>query len=505
MSCHSLFHRLRLVCFATVAATAGAALPACSGDAAPEAQSPASGAVATRLPRSGPAADLRFLTGARTKIVWVQSDGTDPYAAGDQLVLMAFDTDDGKGERALLGERGSYVKPMLTPRGDRVLFSTRPTDPGGSRMFIVNWDGTGRHEIGPGWALAVWQEPASGREWLYMGQEPTHEKSYDFRTIVRAPLDALASREVVWNKAPVSADTFQLSADGKLAGGLFPWPHAGVAELPNGELRKLGEGCWTAFGQPGSPLCWYFDGAHRNVTMVDVTGERRWTVPLNQAPGFDGSEVYHPRWTNHPRFVAISGPYNQGGANQVRSGGAQSEIYVGRFNERYTRVESWVRVTSNGSGDSYPDVWVDRDRSDVPVRAAGPLGPEAAARGPEAPRAGPAPDPNTGRLVVEARLARPTAIPSPRSIAPYRHALVVNGYEVVRVLEGEYGADHILVAQWAIQHAKVLPRAQQRSMGDVARLTLTRYDAHPELEGERLIAQSGGPDLPLYYDAGSRP
>ena len=74
----------------------------------------------------------------------------------------------------------------------------------------------------------------------------------------------------------------------------------------------------------GVPLVWYFDGSHRNVTMVDPKADRRWIVPLNQAPGFAGAEVYHPRWANHPRFVAISGPYNQGGANQVRTGGAQT-------------------------------------------------------------------------------------------------------------------------------------------------------------------------------------
>ena len=29
-------------------------------------------------------------------------------------------------------------------------------------------------------------------------------------------------------------------------------------------------------------------------------------VNINDAPGFDGAEVYHPRWTNHPRFFVIA-------------------------------------------------------------------------------------------------------------------------------------------------------------------------------------------------------
>ena len=60
--------------------------------------------------RTGASADVHALTGAPTRVVWVQGDGTDPFAAGRNLVLMGLDTEDGKGERVVLGERGSYVE-----------------------------------------------------------------------------------------------------------------------------------------------------------------------------------------------------------------------------------------------------------------------------------------------------------------------------------------------------------------------------------------------------------
>ena len=44
---------------------------------------------------TGPGAEVRDLTGALTRAVWVQSDGTDPRASGDQLILMGLDTHDG--------------------------------------------------------------------------------------------------------------------------------------------------------------------------------------------------------------------------------------------------------------------------------------------------------------------------------------------------------------------------------------------------------------------------
>src|SRR3989442_511504 len=73
----------------------------------------------------GPGARLRALTGAHTRVVWVQGDGTDPETEGDQLILMGLDSDDGKGERVILGQRRSYTKPRLTARTNRIVFSSR--------------------------------------------------------------------------------------------------------------------------------------------------------------------------------------------------------------------------------------------------------------------------------------------------------------------------------------------------------------------------------------------
>ena len=207
----------------------------------------------------GPGAEVRALTGAPTRVVWVQGDGTDPRAAGDQLVLMGLDTHDGKGERVILGARRSYVKPFLTARGNRIVFSSRIL-PGPPETFIVNWDGSGLRTLAAGFALAVWQNPADGSEWVYVGTDNTQT---DFATVTRFPIDAPDKRERVWNASLVSADTFQVSADGRHAAGLFPWPHAGIADLRAGTVKNLGEGCWTSLTRARGPLLWYFDGSHR--------------------------------------------------------------------------------------------------------------------------------------------------------------------------------------------------------------------------------------------------
>jgi hypothetical protein len=443
----------------------------------------------------GPVAEVRALTGTHTRVVWVQGDGTDPRASGDQLILMGFDTHDGKGERIILGKRGSYVRPLLTPRGNRIVFSSR-TEPGPpNETFIVNWDGTGLRRIAGGHALALWEHPTDGSEWVYVA---TDSKKNDFSTVTRFPIDAPDRRELVWNKTLVSIDSFQVSADGRYAGAQFPWPKAGIAELPNGQVKRLGEGCWTGLNSARGPLFWYFDGAHRNLTMVDVDTDARWMVNINHAPGFNGAEVFHPRWTNHVRFLAISGPYNQGGANQARTGGKQVEVYLGRFSEDFSKVEAWARVTSNSGGDSYPDVWIDAARSPYPRRPRGPIGPPNAAK---SAAGGPAGSPQAGRLVVNVRLTRPGPIPTPQAILPYRNALVVNEYRILDVTTGTYKEREIPIAQWAIRDGRALAQARKIA-GAAFTLTLERFDAHPELEGERLISDSKASSLPLYYDVG---
>jgi hypothetical protein len=135
-------------------------------------------------------------------------------------------------------------------------------------------------------------------------------------------------------------------------------------------------------------------------------------------------------------------------------------------------------------------VWLDRDRSPHPQLASGRIGPAA-----EASRA-PVP---ADRLAVEARVVGVSVVPTPESIAPYRSALVVNRYEIVKVLEGTPAGRELAVAQWAIREARILDESR-RSMGQVHRLTLERFEAHPELEGERLIQGSGVTKLPLYYE-----
>lgn len=297
------------------------------------------------------------LTGAHTRVVWVQDlgQGGNPGALGDNLRLMGFDSQDGHGQRIILAGPASFAKPYITPRGDRVVY----TDRSRNAAMVVNWDGSGLREVTAGTGLAVWLDPFTGHEWLYVGLGKDGNRAPTRQRMERVRLDDPGIRELVWDRTPVTEDQVQLSRDGRLAGGTFPWPHAGVARLAAGNWDRLAQGCWPSISPDDQYLFWVFDGSHRNLTMQRYGTKNRWQVPINTAPGIDGYEVYHPRWSNHPRFLAVTGPYIKGGGgNRIRTGGPEVSLHIGRFSADFSSVEAWHRLTDETFADYYPDVWV---------------------------------------------------------------------------------------------------------------------------------------------------
>ena len=457
------------------------------GTAAEELQpAPARSSAAEPAPVSDPA------RAPVLRVAWTRDlgDGVDIFSRGDQLMLMGFDSRDNRGERVILREPASYAKPLITSSGAEIVLSMRRE----GAVYVVSWDGSGLRRVADGFGLAVWVEPDTGDEWVYVGVDllPTDPPSY--RAVRRYRLDDPGAGELVWDAQPVSDDSFQLSADGRYAGAMFPWPDAGVADLAAGTWERLGHGCWTAIANDDSHVVWYFDAQHRNVTLVDIDTGRRWQVNINGAPGIDDYEVYHPRWTNDPRFLVLTGPYTVGDRdNKIWGGGRQVEVYVGKFDADYTAVEQWTQITHNDLPDFYPDAWVQPgswsdDRADSPRVAAGAI---------HAPSTG-----ASARLVVDARVMRVTPVPSPRSIAPYRHGLLAMDYEVIDLIEGVYDHPTLVAAHWVIRDGDVLEGAERRQ-GETYRLTLELYDDHAELEGQRLVMETNEFALPLYYDPDS--
>ncbi len=421
--------------------------------------------------------EMRELTGAPARIVWArqQEGAKDFFVTKPQFQLMGFDTQDRIGERVILPETGNYHKPLFTSQGDRIVFTDVPSE----TIFVVNWDGTGLRELSSGLADEVWLDPQTGIEWVYrIPMTITVRKPV--QSLIRFQLDNPAMRETVLSDVSLNADNLQLSGDGAFMGVQYPWPKIGMLDVQSGKIVRVGKGCWPGMAPDDSRLMWVFDGPHRNLIFHSLDGAGRWAVNINGAPGIDGHEVYHPRWSNRNRFLCMTGPYPKG----VFHGTEEVCVYAGRLNEKLTEVESWVQVSDDRAADFYPDFWIQ---------------PGAGLYGSLDQRhVGEVDAPGTEELVVTARLVEMTSIPTLADIAPYTQTLVVYRYEVVEVLSGTYSHPQLLAARWGIVNSRRV--SFQMKVGDTVELELEPYASRDELEGERLVMELSDMRYPLFYD-----
>jgi hypothetical protein len=302
---------------------------------------------------------VEAFTGGHTRAVWAADDtNADTFAHSADLRLMGYDSRDGRGARVILEGPSNFTVPLLTPDGKRVVFSNQWDN----SVSVVNFDGTGVQKLAEGIVTDVWEDPGTGRVWVYAQRDARDRMS----AIYRFPLDDPSIQETVWSSSPVQVvpvGGFQVSKDGTRAAGLFPWPNAGLADLPDVAWRKLRDGCWPSIAPDNSHMQWILDGSHKNLRLTRPGGEKSARMPIADAPGIGGKKTYHPRWTNHVRYMVMTGPYSLGKpGGDLAKGGPQVEIHLGKFNKSFDAIEDWLQLTDHPHAAYFPDVWIEGGR-----------------------------------------------------------------------------------------------------------------------------------------------
>jgi len=289
------------------------------------------------------AGDLRKFGGGPVRLVWTRTEEEeDFYVKGPTGRLFGIDSESGEGERVILSELRSYAMPMLTPDGHKVVF----TDQGQGKCYEVGFDGTGLRELVDGFATDLWQDPRTGKTWVYVRTGWRNINA----PIVRYDLADLSVQETVWKQAAVGipqASWFTVSGDGQFAADAFPWPQCGLAYLGDGDFKFMGKGCWPSVAPDTSRKFFYFLGNHTAVEFFDSPESKPRSVRLSTIPGWAGRKLYHPRWTNHVRYITATAPQWM----------PETELYLGKFDESFGGIESWFRVTYNQTADFFGDAW----------------------------------------------------------------------------------------------------------------------------------------------------
>jgi hypothetical protein len=104
-------------------------------------------------------------------------------------------------------------------------------------------------------------------------------------------------------------------------------------------------------------------------------------------------------------------------------------------------------------------------------------------------------------ITIDAKLTYRTAAADPKGIAPYRRCLSINRYTVVKVISGELKDNLIAVAQWSVLDAKVVPSYEKLTKDQIYRLTIEKWEDHPEQESERMMTgEIEGEEPSLFLD-----
>jgi len=345
-------------------------------------------------------AELRAMTGAHTRVVWIEDDAPlKPcvYSERATLRLMGLDSDDGKGERQITPKISSYWKPIVTHDGKQVVFGELLE----KTISVINWDGSGLRLLVKGAGFEdVWTDPRTNITWVY-GSLPEKRGDTEVSVIRRFRMDKPEISELVWDKMGIHM--FMLSGDGRAASGGGDGGNSpqGLLTLPNGAFSQMAGGCWPSMSPGNSHRMWVFTGNHRSVHMCVPNRDGKaysYTSTFESFPGLKSNhELYHPRWSNNIKYMTLTGPYVYSDwkwSSDVKispEGAAGVEVFVGQFSSDFAKIDKWVQVSHNDRGDYWPSAWIEPD-----PKTAALIEPEDANLAVTAPA-----QPDTNRLVYQ--------------------------------------------------------------------------------------------------------
>ncbi|MEM0895299.1 MAG: malectin domain-containing carbohydrate-binding protein [Verrucomicrobiota bacterium] len=296
------------------------------------------------MAQGNPSREIRAMTGAPTRVVWLEAEKWMIFTKNTSRVrLMGLDTEDGAGPRDLIGRELPLSKPLITPDGEGVIVSDRYAQ----RILHVDWDSGEVRDLAEGWASDVWADPKSGRSWVYHRSGKGHLNC----PIRRFPLDDPNAEENVWTQTETGhegAPWFQISGDGLYFVDSFPWPNCGWGNLEKDNWEESTRGCWPGISPDNSYRKFVLKKDHRELTIFDGNHPEGHTFDITNIPGQEGQKIYHPQWSNHPRYLSLTSPQRSD----------RNEIYLGRFDTGWKSVDKWVRITYNDRSESFSDVWV---------------------------------------------------------------------------------------------------------------------------------------------------
>ncbi len=288
------------------------------------------------------------------RMVWLeQADPSKP-----ERQLHAYNSADGLGLRALPDAGSDLARPLLSSDGNAIVFTQLHARSENGKIsytpeiMLRPWGGGPLVRLGPGMAVDLWRNPSDSKEYVYAVEHllPSSGPRLTGEKLLRFTLTEPEEKEIIWTATTVGADQFQLSADGRRAAGVFPFPKAGLADLTNQTLTPLAAGAWPALAADNSYAAALLDGSRRRLRLFAPNLDPGWELTFMGASGWQDGGVLHPRWTNDPAVLVCTGPYAEEGP--------AADLCLVRFRDDLRTIQQVVRLTEGRRAFS-PEAWVE--------------------------------------------------------------------------------------------------------------------------------------------------
>ncbi|MCE9611436.1 MAG: hypothetical protein K8R23_14665 [Chthoniobacter sp.] len=300
---------------------------------------------------------IELTGGRRVKAVWNQGTEKD-------MKLKFLDTKDG----VEIDLPFSGSAPLITADGFHVLASTgkAPADRR-VKMYDTETKKVTEFPAGPGNnLLAVWTDPKTKKTWVYVNESGDKGEPWNVPgggKILRFPVDKPEARELFWDRTS-SHIYLMFSADGTRACFEPSWSNIGQLKLEfdaegkvdqaKSTYKTFGGGCFPSMAPDNSYRLFRLDGDHRSISMCDADNAnvRKVVVTGMLTEAQKANNTWLTRWSTDPRFITLVAP-----------AGANAQIWMGQFDDGYSKIEKWVRVSAEKGPQCWQSqVWVEPKR-----------------------------------------------------------------------------------------------------------------------------------------------
>lgn len=301
---------------------------------------------------------LKLTGGRRAKVVWNQG-------AENAQKVMFLDTKDGEIQELPIAFGSA---PLLTQDGRWVLVSAgKPPNDRKVIVYDIETKKTLETPAGPGNnLLAVWQDPKTKRVWVYVNDCGDKGEPWDVPAgnIYRFPIDKPAARELFWERTS-SHIYLMFSADGTRACLEPSWSNIGQLSLvydaqgkcdqDKSVFKPIGGGCFPSLSPDNLYRMFRLEGDHRAISMTDADGAnpRKVEVTGMLTEAQKANNTWLSRWSTDPRYLTLVAP-----------AGPNAQIWLGRFDEKATKIEAWARVSAEQGPQCWQSqAWIEPGRS----------------------------------------------------------------------------------------------------------------------------------------------